>query len=143
MAEETKRAFYDFQEISDVDDFRGVYEDIKPYISALLTLWKMMRERGLGVKDALVAIEYASDRAKAEKELQDITTKVSDMKNQAFLLENEIFASKLQMLKPSDFMPSPQKSHQKGLLLQAMSERRRCQAQITIVPKTITQATND
>ena len=107
FAEETKRAFYDFQEISCMDDFKAVYEDIKPFISALLTLWGMMRERGLGIKDALVAIGYASNRAKAEKELQDVTTKVSDMENRAYLLEKEIFASKLQMLKPSDFMPPP------------------------------------
>jgi AraC-like DNA-binding protein len=119
FAEETKRAFYDFQEISGVDDFRAVYEDIKPFISALLTLWGMMRERGLGVKDALVAIEYANNRAKAEKELQDITTKVSDMENRenrAYLLEKEIFASKLQMLKPSDFMPPPAKAASKGIV---------------------------
>ena len=117
FAEETKRAFYDFQEISGVDDFRAVYEDIKPFISALLTLWEMMRERGLGVKDALVAIEYASDRAKAEKELQVLTNKVSDMENRAYLLENEIFASKLQMLKPSDFMPPPiPKAASKGIV---------------------------
>lgn len=107
FAEETKRAFYDFQEISGVDDFRAVYEDIKPFISALLTLWKMMRERGLGIKEALVAIEYASNRAKAEKELQVLSTKVSDMKNRADLLEYQIFASNLQTLKPSDFMPPP------------------------------------
>jgi transposase len=116
FAEETKRAFEDFQEISMVDDFRAVYEDIKPFISALLTLWGMMRERGLGVKDALVAIGYASNRAKAEKELQDVTTKVSDMENRAYLLEKEIFSSKLQMLKPSDFMPSPAKAASKGIV---------------------------
>jgi AraC-like DNA-binding protein len=116
FAEETKRAFEDFQEIRAVDDFRAVYEDIKPFISALLTLWKMMRERGLGIKDALVAIGYASNRAKAEKELQDVTTKVSDMENRAYLLEKEIFASKLQMSKPSDFMPPPAKAASKGIV---------------------------
>ena len=93
-----------------MDDFRGVYEDIKPFISALLNLWGMMRERGLGVKDALVAIEYASNRAKAEKELQDLTTKVSDMENRAFLLENKIFASKLQLLELSEYRPLSSKS---------------------------------
>ena len=66
-----------------------------------------MRERGLGIKEALVAIEYASNRAKAEKELQVLSTKVSDMKNQADLLDYQIFASNLQTLKPSDFMPPP------------------------------------
>jgi hypothetical protein len=116
FAEETKRAFYDFQEISRVDDFRAVYEDIKPFISALLTLWKMMRERGLSVKDALVAIGYASNRAKAEKELQDITTKVSAMENRAFLLENEVLASKLQMLELSEYRQSLPKPASKGIV---------------------------
>ena len=116
FAEETKRAFYDFQEISGVDDFRAVYEDIKPFISALLTLCGMMRERGLGVKDALVAIGYASNRAKAEKELQDVTTKVSDLENQAFLLENKVFASKLQLLELSEYRQSLPKDASKGIV---------------------------
>ena len=103
FAEETKRAFYDFQEISGVDDFRAVYEDIKPFISALLTLWEMMRERGLGVKDALVAIGYASNRAKAEKELQDITTKVSDMENQALFIGKRDICLKVTNVKAIGF----------------------------------------
>lgn len=110
MAEETKRALFDFQEIREVDDFRGVYEDIKPFISGFMTLWGMMRERGLGVKDALVAIEYASNRAKAEMELQDLINKVSDMETQANLLENEVFASRLQMITHNRPPPSSMKA---------------------------------
>jgi hypothetical protein len=74
----------------------------------------MMKERGLGVKDALVAIEYANNRAKAEKELQVITTKVSDMENRAYLLKNKIFASKLQMSKLSYYRPPPPKAALNG-----------------------------
>ncbi|CAN5542045.1 hypothetical protein BH18THE2_BH18THE2_28260 [soil metagenome] len=103
LAEETKRAFYDFQDINGLDNFRGVCEDIKPFVSALVTLWGVMRERGLGVKDALVAIEFASDRAKAEKELQDLTNKISYIGTQANLLENRIIVSKLQMM--PDYRP--------------------------------------
>jgi hypothetical protein len=106
LAEETKRAFFDFQEIRDVDDFRGVYEDIKPFISAFMTLWGTMRERGLGLKDAHVAIEYARDRAKAEKEMQDVTIKVSDMETRANLLKKQIFESTLQMI-PDNIPPLP------------------------------------
>ena len=71
-AEETKRAFFDFRDITNGDDFRGVYEEIKPYLPDLLTVWKIVREKGLGVKDALFAIEHASERAKAEEELRAI-----------------------------------------------------------------------
>jgi hypothetical protein len=39
----------------------------------MMTLWKTIREKGLGVNDALVAIEYATERVNAEKELQSIT----------------------------------------------------------------------
>jgi hypothetical protein len=87
LAEETKRAFFDYQEICGVDNFRRVYEEIKSSLPALLTLWEMMKERGLGVKDALVAIDYASNRAKAEAELHGITDKVADLEFQVNLLE--------------------------------------------------------
>ena len=50
-AEETKKAFLDFWDMSGVDDFRGVYEDIKPYLPAIVRLWKTIKEKGLGVKD--------------------------------------------------------------------------------------------
>ena len=92
LAEETKRAFFDFWDMSGADDFRAVYEEIQPYLPVILTLWKTMRERGLGVKDALVAIEHANDHAKAEKELQDITYKVTSMQNQVTTLESDIMA---------------------------------------------------
>ena len=99
-------------------------------------------ERGLGIKDALVAIEYASNRAKAEKELQDITTKVSDMKNQAFTGKRDI-CLKVTNVKAIGFYAAllSQKLHQKGLLLRMIIQRRRSQAQITIVPQIMTQAT--
>lgn len=95
LAEETKKAFFDFWDMSSVDHFRGVYEDIKPYLAGLLTLWEMMREKGLGVKDALVAI--ASDRAKAEKDLQIVTNEVSNMVTQKAILGSQIIALKIQM----------------------------------------------
>ena len=91
-AEETKRAFLDFWDISNVDDFRGVYEDIKPYLPDLLTVWKIVREKGLGVKDALVAIEHASERAKAEEELQVINDKVISLQTQVITLNSDIMA---------------------------------------------------
>jgi transposase len=61
FAEETKKAFFDFWEMSSVDDFRGVYEDIKPYLPDLMSLWKTIIEKGLGVKSVLFAIQHASD----------------------------------------------------------------------------------
>ena len=63
-AEETKKAFLDFWDMSSVDDFRGVYEEIKPYLPVIVSLWKNIKEKGLGVNDVLVAIDHASDRAK-------------------------------------------------------------------------------
>ena len=64
-----------------IDDFRRSYEEIQPYIVPLLNLWDTCREKGLDMKDAFAAIEYAKDRAKAERELQFLTNKVSDMEN--------------------------------------------------------------
>jgi IS30 family transposase len=98
FAEETMRAFFDFQEITGVDNFREAYEHIKSSLSALLILWEMMKERGLGVKDALVAIEYAKDHANAERELQVLTNKVEDMKIQKL-------ASKMQLSESLDKRP--------------------------------------
>ena len=63
-AEETKKAYFDFWDMSSVDDFRGVYEDIKPYVPVIVSLWKKIIEKGLGVNDVLVAIDRASYRAK-------------------------------------------------------------------------------
>ena len=77
-----------------MDDFRGVYEDIKPYLPALLHLWKMMREKGLGVKDAIVAIEYANNLAKAEKDVQIVTNEVSKMET---ILGSQKMALKIQI----------------------------------------------
>ena len=91
-AEETKKACFDFWDISNVDDFRRVYEEIKPYLQDLLTVWKIVREKGLDVKDALVAIEHASERAKAEEELRAITDKVTDLQTQVITLNSDIMA---------------------------------------------------
>lgn len=102
FAEETKRTFFDYQEINGLDNFRGVYEDIRSSLPALLTLWGMMTERGLGVKDALVAIEYASDRAKAERELQFLTNKVADMENR---LRIQNLGSNMQLSESQDNRP--------------------------------------
>ena len=63
-AEETKKAFLDFWDMSSVDDFRGVYEDIKPDLPAIVSLWKTIKEKGLGVKDVHFAIDRASYRAR-------------------------------------------------------------------------------
>jgi transposase len=63
LAEETKKAFFDFWEMSSADDFRGVYENIKPYLPDLMSLWKTIIEKGLDVKDVLVAIEHVPDPA--------------------------------------------------------------------------------
>lgn len=113
MAEETKKAFKDFLEMSGMDDFRGVYEDIKPYVPALLPLWEVIREKGLGVKDALVAIEYASNRTKAETELQVMTNELEDMQIQATILDWEIMALKIKKLELlGDEPPSSQKAAQ-------------------------------
>ena len=90
--EETKRAFFDFRDITNGDDFRGVYEEIKPYLPDLLTVWKIVREKGLGVKDALVAIEHAKERAKAEEELRAINDKVTSLQTQVITLNSEILA---------------------------------------------------
>jgi transcriptional regulator with XRE-family HTH domain len=81
MAEETEKAFIDFWKLMSIDDFRRSYENIQPYIVPLLNLWYKCIEKGLDMKDAFAAIEYAKDRAKAERELQFLTNKLADMKN--------------------------------------------------------------
>jgi transposase len=63
LAEETKKAFFDFGEMSSADDFRGDYENIKPYLPDLMSLWKTIMEKGLDVKDVLVALEHVPDLA--------------------------------------------------------------------------------
>ena len=47
-----------------MDDFRAVYQEIKPYVPVIVSLWKKIIEKGLGVNDVLVAIDRASYRAK-------------------------------------------------------------------------------
>jgi Mor family transcriptional regulator len=61
-AEETKKAYFDFWDMSSVDDFRKVYEEIKPYVPVIVSLWKKIIEKGLGVNDVLVAIDRAKLR---------------------------------------------------------------------------------
>ena len=107
LAEETEKAFLDFSDMNCVDDFRGVYEDIKPYLPALLHLWKMMREKGLGVKDAIVAIEYANNLAKAEKDVQIVTNEVSKMET---ILGSQKMALKIQIYKSLVDEPPPPKA---------------------------------
>ena len=89
-----------------VDDFRGVYEDIKPYLPALLHLWKTMREKGLGVKDAIVAIEYANNLAKAEKDVQIVTNEVSKMET---ILGSQKMELKIQIYQSLVDEPPPPK----------------------------------
>lgn len=91
-AEETKKAFLDFWEMSNLDDFRGIYKDIKPFLPVLLTVWNNVKEKGLFAKGVVVAMEYAIDRGKAEEELQAITDKVTNMQTQVTTLNSDIMA---------------------------------------------------
>ncbi|CAN5246748.1 hypothetical protein BH18THE2_BH18THE2_32650 [soil metagenome] len=96
MAEEAKRAFIDFRDIEEMDEFRRDYESIKSYLPSILKLYRKTHEKGLTVENLLVAIDYASERVKAEKELQIATNKVTIVQNRVTILENHILELKKQ-----------------------------------------------
>ena len=75
-----------------MDDFRGIYKEIKPFLPDLLTVWNNVKEKGLFVKDALVAMEHAIDRGKAEEELRAINDKVTSLQTQVITLNSDIMA---------------------------------------------------
>ena len=62
--------------MSNLDDFRGIYKDIKPFLPVLLTVWNNVKEKALFAKGVVVAMEHAIDRGKAEEECKLLLTKL-------------------------------------------------------------------
>jgi hypothetical protein len=71
-AEVTKKAYLDFLDTKTLGEFGGIYEDVKDCLPALVALYESMRNKGLGIRDTIVALEYASNMKKAQGQLESL-----------------------------------------------------------------------
>jgi predicted DNA-binding protein YlxM (UPF0122 family) len=99
-AEETKKVYVDFLDIKTLGEFGGVYEDIKDSLLPLLALHESMKKKGLGVQDAIVALEYASNRKKAEEGLRAVADAVVSLVSDKSLLERKKISYNMNMAQP-------------------------------------------
>ena len=87
--EETREAFIDFVDLRTFGEFGIVYEDVKDCLPAILALYRSIKEKGLGPKDAMVALEYASNMKKAQKDLQAVADAVVQLQSEKEALIRE------------------------------------------------------
>lgn len=78
-ADEAKKIYVDFCNLQTCDQFGKVYDELKEYLLALLPLHKTIKEKDLSSNDVFLALEYATDRTKAEADLQYLGRLVNEL----------------------------------------------------------------
>ena len=71
-SDESKKAYFDFQDLQTTDQFGKVYNQSREYFPVLLPFCKTLKEKGLGIKEANLALEYAMNRSEAEDRLRNL-----------------------------------------------------------------------
>lgn len=77
--DEAKKIYVDFCNLQTCDQFGKVYDELKEYLPALLPLYKTIKDRGLSSNDLYLALEYATNRTKAEADIQYLGRLVNDL----------------------------------------------------------------
>lgn len=78
-ADGAKKIYVDFCNLQTCDQFGKVYDELKEYLPALLPLHKTIKEKGLSSNDVFLALEYATNRTKAEADLQYLGRLVNEL----------------------------------------------------------------
>jgi hypothetical protein len=72
-SEESKKTYFDFQDLQTTDQFGKFYNQLHEYLPVLLPLCKTLKDKGLGLKEANLALEYAKNRSETEDRLRNLT----------------------------------------------------------------------
>jgi hypothetical protein len=86
---EVQKAYIDFLNLRD-PKAGAAYKAIIDCLPFLLSLYRSMREQGLGLQDVMVALEYASDRKKAEVKLRATADAVVQLQSQKWAIEKTL-----------------------------------------------------
>lgn len=85
-----QKAYFDFLDLRTLSKVGEAYKAIIDCLPFLLSLYRSMREQGLGLQDAKVALEYASDWKKAEEKLRATTDAVVQLQSQKWEIEKTL-----------------------------------------------------
>jgi transposase len=86
-SEVTQKAYIDFLNLRTLSEVGVAYKAITDCLPFLFCLYRSMREKGLGLQDAIVALEYASDWKKAEAKLRATADAVIQLQSQKWTIE--------------------------------------------------------
>jgi Mor family transcriptional regulator len=92
-SDESKKAYFDFQDIQTTDQFGKFYNQLHKYLQVLLPLCKTIQENGLGEKEANLALEYAKNRLGAEDRLRNLTRLLNMCRTEAEVRSKDVLPS--------------------------------------------------
>lgn len=71
-SEESKKTYFDFQDLQTTDQFGKFYNQLQEYLPVLLPLCETLKDKGLGLREANLALEYAKNKSEAEDRLRNL-----------------------------------------------------------------------
>jgi DNA-binding MarR family transcriptional regulator len=70
--EEGKKTYFEFKDLQTTDQFGKCYNQLHEYLPVLLPLCETLKDKGLGLKEANLALEYAKNKSEAEDRLRNL-----------------------------------------------------------------------
>ena len=92
-SEESKKMYFDFKDLKTTDQFGKFYNQLQEYLPVLLPLCETLKDKGLGLKEANLALEYAKNRSEAEDHLRNLTGLLNLFRTVAKVRTDDVLAS--------------------------------------------------
>lgn len=90
-SDESKKMYFDFKYLQTTDQFGKFYN--QEYLPVLLPLCETLKDKGLGLKEANLALEYAKNRSEAEDCLRNLTGLLNLFRTVAKVRTKDVLAS--------------------------------------------------
>jgi hypothetical protein len=92
-SDESKKAYFDFQDIQTTDQFGKDYNQLHKYLPVLLPLCKTVMDNGLSLKEADLALKYAKNESGAEDRLRYLAKLLAMPRAEVKMCSNNVLPS--------------------------------------------------